>query len=343
MQHPQRVRDEIIGAYKNHTPPCDIARNLGLPPTSVLHIIQRYKDTGSSEPAPRSGRPSKITPQLTRLVLRDITNDPSQPWASYGEGRGIGGDTVKKIAEGDGLHKRHARAKPFLRPEHIQARLKWAEDYSQINWKPVIFTDEVSFELGWKGGVAWTIRRVHEECDFKHLKGTFRQGRKTIMVWGAIAYGHKWRLLRLTSSPSRGTPHPPKLDRFSYVNNVILGRLAGYCSELRREGLDGVMVVEDGAPIHRNELAAQAREENHIKNIDHPPSSPDLNAIEPLWGVVKHRLSKLRPIASTVDMLWEQIQMVWAGLEQDLIDRQVERMEARVEAVKKAHGLHTGF
>lgn len=105
----------------------------------------------------------------------------------------------------------------------------------------------------------------------------------------------------------------------------------------------GVMVVEDGAPIHRTQLAEQAREELHIKRIDHPPSSPDLNAIEPLWGIVKHRLSKLQPRASNLDMLWAQIQKVWDELEQDMVDRQVDRMGARVEAVISAEGKHTQF
>ena len=103
------------------------------------------------------------------------------------------------------------------------------------------------------------------------------------------------------------------------------------------------MAVEDGAPIHRNALADAAREELHIKNNTHPPSSPDLNAIEPLWGVVKTRVGKLRPIASNIKTLWAQVQKVWNEMEQDLVDRQVERMDLRRSAVLQAKGLHTRF
>ena len=133
------------------------------------------------------------------------------------------------------------------------------------------------------------------------------------------------------------------LDRFDYVNLVLEGRLAGYMSEMRREGYQGVMVVEDGAPIHQNKLADAAREELHIKSLTHPPSSPDLNAIEPLWGVLKSRVGKLVPVASNIEMLWTQVSKVWNEMEQDLVDRQMERMESRRHALLRAKGMQTGF
>jgi transposase len=343
MPVPQTTRDEIIGAFKVGACMTKIASTLDVPLTSVHNTIQRYKDTGSSQSRPKTGRPPKITPQTKRAILRDITNDPSKPWKDYGAERGISRDSVKRIAEEEGFHKRHARAKPFLRPVHVEKRLQWAMDYENMDWRTVIFTDEVSFEMGKRGGITWTIRRVGEEFKQKHIQLTFRQGRKTIMVWGAIAHGHKWPLHRLIPSQSRPNQSSNTINTHCYVNQILMDRLAGYCSEMRREGMLGVKVVEDGAPIHNTKLAGQVREETHIKRIEHPPSSPDLNAIEPLWGIVKHRVSLLRPVASTTDKLWEQIEQVWDELEQDIVDRQVERMGARVRAVKEAKGMHTQF
>ena len=58
----------------------------------------------------------------------------------------------------------------------------------------MVFTDEAAVESGqWKGTV-WTIRRLGEELEEKHLVLAFRQDRKTLMVWVAVPYGKKWPL-----------------------------------------------------------------------------------------------------------------------------------------------------
>ena len=163
------------------------------------------------------------------------------------------------------------------------------------------------------------------------------------MIFGAIAHGHKWPLVLLTLLESQRTREKKKIDRFVYVEKVLEDCLAGYCSEMRREGILDVVVVEDGAPIHNNGLAAQAREELHINQINNPPSSPNLNAIEPLWGILKYRLGKLQPVASTVTILWEQIQEVWEGIEQYYVDREVEKMAQKSAVIKQVEGLHTGY
>ena len=103
------------------------------------------------------------------------------------------------------------------------------------------------------------------------------------------------------------------------------------------------MAVEDGAKIHDNALAHQAREELHINLNYHPPNSPNLNAIEPLWGHVKHHLGKLMPVPLTEDKLWEAVATVWDDLEQDLVDKEIWNIGDRVLAVIAAKGKHMGY
>jgi transposase len=319
----------------------EIAQEFDIPTSSVSTTIRRFKATGTAESRPRPGRPPKVTPQASRRVLRDITEDPNRPWDAYGREIGVSGKTVKEVAGKAGLHRRIARKKPYLRQEHIAKRLEWLKETEGLDWKRVIFTDEASVEMGKKGGVSWTIRRPNQQFKHKHIIPTFKQGRQSLMIFGAIAHGHKWPLTLLTPLQSQRTQSRERVDRFKYVNAVLEGCLAGYCSQMRREGIMDVRVVEDGAPIHRNALAAQAREELHIKNINHPPCSPDLNAIESLWGILKYRLGKVRPVASTTAMLWEQIQEVWNGLEQHHVDREVEKMVQKAAELKDAKGYHT--
>jgi hypothetical protein len=62
-----------------------------------------------------------------------------------------------------------------------------------------------------------------------------------------------------------------------------------------------------------------------------------------MWGIVKRRVWKLRPVVSTQDKLWPQIEQVWEGASQAMIDRQIDRMAAQRLAVIKAKGGHTPF
>ena len=50
------------------------------------------------------------------------------------------------------MHKCVSRKKPFLKPDHVVKRLRWADDNSDRAWRTVIFTDEASVEMGKKGG-----------------------------------------------------------------------------------------------------------------------------------------------------------------------------------------------
>ena len=90
-------------------------------------------------------------------------------------------------------------------------------------------------------------------------------------------------------------------------------------------------------------MAHQAREELHITTFPHPPNSPDLNAIEPLWRIPKARPGKFKPVPSTANKLWELLEKPWDELEQHIVNREKEKMEERKRAVIKAKGKHTRY
>ena len=208
----------------------------------------------------------------------------------------------------------------------------------------MVFKDEAAVESGQRKGTVWTIRRVGEEIEEKHLVPTLRQDRKTLMVWDAVPYGKKWPLKRLAHHPTFDLGKGKEgVNRYDCINSVLEERLVRYLSELRREGRRGVKAVEDGARIHDYHMAHQAREELHITTSPHPPNSPNLNAIEPLWRIPKARLGKFKPVPSTANQLWELLEKPWDELEQHIVNREKEKMEERKRAVIKAKGKHTGY
>ena len=61
---------------------------------------------------------------------------------------------------------------------------------------------------------------------------------------------------------------------------------------LRPEGLPyaaaiggGFILMDDNATPHRARVALDFLNTEEIESMDWPPKSPDLNPIEPLWGV----------------------------------------------------------
>ena len=110
----------------------------------------------------------------------------------------------------------------------------------------------------------------------------------------------------------------------------------------KEDGRD-VLVVEDVAPVHKIANLVAERAKTGVINIIHPGNSPNLNAIESCWAVVKDRLRRMPGKPTTMDELWETIQKVWDEMPQSIIDGFIQSFEGRREQVVAAHGGHTQF
>ncbi|KIM91810.1 hypothetical protein PILCRDRAFT_57472 [Piloderma croceum F 1598] len=104
-----------------------------------------------------------------------------------------------------------------------------------------------------------------------------------------------------------------------------------------------MLVVEDGAPGHTSKVASQAQSELGIKKLPHPPKSPDLNPIEPLWYVLKTRIADIRGSGNSLDNLWEAAKKVWDEFTPEEIKKYTATMDDRVWAIKDAEGWHTKY
>jgi hypothetical protein len=124
---------------------------------------------------------------------------------------------------------------------------------------------------------------------------------------------------------------------------VLSGPLKGVARQPRTVKWRDILVVEDGAPCHTCKLAKGARSKLGIPSLIHPPSSPDLNPIENVWQLLKTKVSQLPTQATNLDMLWEQVQACWADIDQGHINKLIDGMPVRVEAVREARGEVTWF
>jgi hypothetical protein len=95
------------------------------------------------------------------------------------------------------MHKCIMRRKPFITQANRLKRLQWAKENTQTSWQNIILTDESSIELGDFLHHQYTSRRAGEAYNVKHIANTFRNQRKTVMVWSAAAHDQKWPLYRV--------------------------------------------------------------------------------------------------------------------------------------------------
>ena len=93
--------------------------------------------------------------------------------------------------------------------------------------------------------------------------------------------------------------------------------------------------MEDGAPPHASQWNHPVYEEFYVRQLPWPGNSPDLNCIEPLWQLLKLRISKQVPHIRTMEEMeaawydeWEKLTIEEINA---IIDRQVTRVRQVVD------------
>lgn len=58
----------------------------------------------------------------------------------------ISTSTLRRVLAADGIHRRAATTKPYLKDHQKKARLLFAQTYINFDWTKVLFVDEAYFE-----------------------------------------------------------------------------------------------------------------------------------------------------------------------------------------------------
>ena len=85
--------------------------------------------------------------------------------------------------------------------------------------------------------------------------------------------------------------------------------------------------------------------------MEWPPNSPDMNLIEQLWAHLKYELYRRFPDTASLNgsaeyiksTLRQRLHTVWWDIGVDLLNRLVNSMPKRVEALARGHGWYTEY
>ena len=324
---PESLRNQVIGMRLANAKFPQIAATLNINLNTVKTIYYRYEETGDCASAPRSGAPKKLTQRDLVHIERHVRHDREQRRQPLGEiildlNLPVSESTLKRALVHDlGMGHRIERKTPWLSKAQKAARLKFAKEHISWGleeWRCVLFTDEMSMQMGPNQGKIYVWRYPEEEYLEDCCGATVIPGFEKVKVWGGMRYGELSELVIMPEKEGGG-----KLNAKEYCEVIMDGELLDFWMR-SMENVGYVLVMEDGAPYHRGVATTRRKEYEAMGWIGWGSgtwlsNSPDLNLIENLWHVLRSNIRKRKRQSRNQKEMIQALQEKWKKLNMSVI------------------------
>ena len=316
-------------------------RSIGWSFTAIANhcdVTERQVQHACANPATprkRRGRPSATTEDYEQQIEAMVTCDSAGRRLTYKEIAAATDSTVSRVRQTLrrlGYRRCVATKKPPISEANRKARLAWATEHrhwTREQWDNILWSDETWVTAGPHTRV-WVTRKtdevLHHDCVVERYPR--RQG---WMFWACFS-GGLGKGPHLFWEKDWGT-----IGSESYCAR-ILPLLHGW-QRLHPE----LQVMHDGAPGH---AAAMTRDEiyhREMEMIHWPAFSPDLNPIEIIWKWMKEYIQQHFPDKLNYDQLRAAVLEAWESIDPSRLDRLIEKMGDRCQAVMDAKGGYTRY
>lgn len=328
-------RKIIWECFAKHQSVARVTKVLGFSRGKVNNAIQYYKKNGTFKNLPRN-KPRKTTPttdrQLVRLSKADpfLTSSEIRAQMEKYHGVKISSQTVRRRLQENSLNGRIARRKPNVSKKNIRKRMAFAKEHlrKDVNfWKLIVWSDETKFNVFGNDGKPYVRRPPLQELNPKYTKKTVKHGGSSVMVWGCFTSSGVGPIVQIQGNMTGIMYREILQDNLNgdYVDNLPLAWV----------------FQQDNDPKHCSRVVKDWITANHIKCLEWPAQSPDLNPIKNLWGILKRAVAARKPANKA--SLWHIIQDEWKKITPAQCHALVSSMSRRCAVVIRHKGFPTKY
>ncbi|GBM10610.1 Transposable element Tc1 transposase [Araneus ventricosus] len=195
-------------------------------------------------------------------------------------------------------------------------------------WATVLFTDESRFSLNTDSRRTFIWREPGTRYLPSNVREIDHYGGGGLMVWASIMSDGRTPLHVF----ERGT-----VTDVRYRDEI----LEPYVCLFR--GAVVFILMDDNARPHRALLVDEFLESEHIRRMDLPARSPDLNPIEHVWDALGREIATRNPPPRTIQEMKTALLNEWDQLPQEMISCLISSMKSRCKACISVRGDHTPY
>jgi len=312
-------------------------------PVTVRSWYQRNKI--NRQLPPKEKMANKVTDGRVGLLIKSIARrDPFLPLRDFPSALSSelnpntpcpSVSTINKFLNLNGLKVIKLLKKPLISLKNIGKRVEFAKEglgNLAVLKSQTIWSDETTVRKCPKD--KQILYRCHSSIEKEDLPVAqqIQAGGFSIMFWGCFSLYGTGPLVALEGSQNQHT-----------YKDLLEKHLLPEIEAAR--GLHDVNMtfMQDNAPCHKTDKVMSFLRSKGIPVMNWPPSSPDLNPIENLWAIIKHRRQKLYGFPKTRKDLIEQIFTVWEDVDDELCRRLAESIENRLKECLRLKGKATKY
>lgn len=314
----QKIVELHTNENKTHR---EIAVALEISLATVKRYLSKWRSGIPVEEVKGVGRPTLLTDSIRGTIVSQLQRDEFS--TSKDIARAIGTTesgcvtdrTVRRYLTDLGYRNSIPRTVPMITSAQKLKRVEWSVAHRDFDWTTVFFSDETTIQLSANITRAW--HKSGSRPNVSRSKFPLK-----VMFWGAISVSRKSPLFAISGT----------LNAQGYQGLLAEHFLPWF----RQQHIRRLTFQQDNAPPHTAKSTKEFFSANNINVIPWPASSPDLNPIENIWGILKTRIDRRKPknkeelIAFAIEE-WDRIDMA-------IIRRTIESMSRRIDEVIEKQG-----